>query len=83
MSSQKKGVYGAVDSKKNGRWDMEEMEKRAKERAVVEKELQEEDDLRALGKAVKKAKKKEATEEDIAAEKSERIVFESAVGKTQ
>ncbi|KAF9357657.1 zinc finger, matrin-type 2 [Mortierella sp. AD094] len=83
-SSQKKGAYGTVEKKKSGRWDMEEMERRAKERAEREKELQEEDELRALGKSGKKKTSKAApTEEAIAAEKSERLILESAVGKTQ
>ncbi|KAI8598064.1 zinc finger matrin-type protein 2-like protein, partial [Dissophora ornata] len=66
------------------RWDMEEMERRAKERASREKELQEEDEQRALGKSSKKKSLKAApTEEAIAAEKSERLILESAIGKTQ
>ncbi|KAG0379471.1 zinc finger, matrin-type 2 [Mortierella sp. AD032] len=80
----KKGAYGTVVKKKTGRWDMEEFEKRAKERAAREKELQEEDDARALGKAVKKKAAKEApTEETIAIEKSQRLNLESAIGKSQ
>ncbi|KAF9173675.1 hypothetical protein BGX21_003510 [Mortierella sp. AD011] len=82
-SGQKKGAYGTVEKKKSGRWDMEEMERRAKERAQREKELQEEDELRALGKSGKKKTKAAPTEEAIAAERSERLVLESAVGKTQ
>ncbi|KAF9941807.1 hypothetical protein BGZ75_006641 [Mortierella antarctica] len=85
-SSNKKNAYGAVIQTKDssGRWDMEEMEKRAKERAQREKELQEEDELRALGKSVKKKTSKSApTEEDIASAKSERLILESAIGKTQ
>ncbi|KAG0004811.1 zinc finger, matrin-type 2 [Entomortierella chlamydospora] len=82
-SSQKKGAYGTVEKKKSGRWDMEEMERRAKERAQREKELREEDELRALGKSGKKKTKTAPTEEAIAAERSERLVLESAVGKTQ
>jgi len=63
---------------------MEEMERRAKERADREKELREEDEQRALGKAVKKRSSKAApTEEDIAAERSERLILESAIGKSQ
>ncbi|KAF9131767.1 zinc finger, matrin-type 2 [Mortierella sp. 14UC] len=63
---------------------MEEFEKRAKERAAREKELQEEDDARALGKAVKKKSTKEApTAEAIAIEKSQRLNLESAIGKSQ
>ncbi|KAF9102165.1 hypothetical protein BGX27_011138 [Mortierella sp. AM989] len=83
-SSQKKGAYGTVEKKKSGRWDEEEMERRAKERAKREKELQEEDELRALGKSSKKKSAKAApTEEAIAAEKSEKLILESAIGKTQ
>ncbi|KAG0364291.1 hypothetical protein BC939DRAFT_443481 [Gamsiella multidivaricata] len=83
-SGQKKGAYGIVEAKKSGRWDMEEMEKRAKERAQREKELREDDELRALGKSAKKKTSKSApTEEAIAAEKSERLILESAIGKTQ
>ncbi|KAF9186193.1 zinc finger, matrin-type 2 [Haplosporangium sp. Z 767] len=83
-SSQKKGAYGTVE-KKTGRWDMEEMEKRARERAQREKELREEDEQRAQGKSTKKKPSSKAapTEEDIAAAKSERLILESAVGKTQ
>ncbi|KAG0266910.1 zinc finger, matrin-type 2 [Mortierella polycephala] len=83
-SSQKKGAYGTVE-KKTGRWDMGEMEKRAQERAEREKELREEDEQRALGKSTKKksSSKTAPTEEDIAAAKSERLILESAVGKTQ
>ncbi|KAF9928061.1 zinc finger, matrin-type 2 [Linnemannia zychae] len=86
MSSEdsKKGAYGTVVKKKSGRWDMEEMERRAKERAVRDKELQAEDEARALGKSVKKKPAKEAlSEELIAAEKSERLILESAIGKSQ
>ncbi|KAI1318264.1 hypothetical protein EDD11_006960 [Mortierella claussenii] len=82
-SSQKKGAYGTVEKKKSGRWDMEEMEKRAKERAQREKEELEEDQLRALGKSSKKKAKAAPTEEAIAAEKSEKLILESAIGKTQ
>ncbi|KAF9098705.1 zinc finger, matrin-type 2 [Mortierella sp. GBA35] len=83
-SDSKKGAYGTVVKKKSGRWDMEEYERRAKERAAREKELQEEDEARALGKTVKRKATKEApSEEAIAAEKSERLILESAIGKSQ
>ncbi|KAG0055597.1 zinc finger, matrin-type 2 [Gryganskiella cystojenkinii] len=83
-SSKKKGAYGVVEKNQSGRWDMEEMERRAKERSDREKELREEDEQRMLGKSVKKRSAKAApTEEDIAAEKSERLILESAIGKTQ
>ncbi|KAF8982097.1 hypothetical protein BGZ46_001833 [Entomortierella lignicola] len=82
-SDQKKGAYGTVEKKKSGRWDMEEMERRAKERAAREKEQAEEDERRALGKSSKKKSKAAPLEEAIAAEKSERLILESAVGKTQ
>ncbi|KAF9983754.1 zinc finger, matrin-type 2 [Modicella reniformis] len=83
-SGQKKGVYGAVEKKKPERWDMEKMERQAKERAEREKELAEEDAQRALGKQQKKKSSKPApTEEAIATEKSERLILESAIGKTQ
>ncbi|KAF9206333.1 hypothetical protein BGZ49_002623 [Haplosporangium sp. Z 27] len=82
-SDQKKGAYGTVEKKKSGRWDMEEMERRAKERAAREKEQAEEDERRALGKSSKKKSKPAPLEEAIAAEKSERLILESAVGKTQ
>ncbi|KAG0302836.1 zinc finger, matrin-type 2 [Dissophora globulifera] len=82
-SSQKKGAYGTVQTKKSSRWDLEEMERRAKERIEREKELREEDEQRALGKSSKKRSKAAPTEENIAAEKSERLVLESAIGKTQ
>ncbi|KAG0298268.1 zinc finger, matrin-type 2 [Linnemannia gamsii] len=79
----KKGAYGTVVKKKSGRWDMEEFEKRAKERAARDKEMAEEDEARALGKAVKKKAKEAPTEEQIKAEKSERLILESAIGKSQ
>lgn len=79
----KKGAYGTVVKKKSGRWDMEEFEKRAKERAARDKEKAEEDEARALGKTVKKKAKEAPTEEAIKAEKSERLILESAIGKSQ
>ncbi|KAF9537910.1 zinc finger, matrin-type 2 [Mortierella hygrophila] len=79
----KKGAYGTVVKKKSGRWDMEEFERRAKERATRDKELAEEDEARALGKMVKKKAKEAPTEEAIKADKSERLILESAIGKSQ
>ncbi|KAH7045519.1 zinc finger matrin-type protein 2-like protein, partial [Linnemannia elongata] len=75
-------------------WDMEEFERRAKERAARDKEKAEEDEARALGKpppplpqnprkTVKKKAKEAPTEEAIKAEKSERLILESAIGKSQ
>ncbi|KAG0345163.1 serine protease [Podila humilis] len=86
MSEQKKTPStGSGERTQSARWDMEEMERRAKDRAERDKELQEEDKLRALGKSSKKrsSSKAEPTAEDIAAEKSEKLILESAIGKTQ
>ncbi|KAF9428980.1 serine protease [Podila epigama] len=84
MSEEKKGAYGVVKKSKSSRWDMEEMERRAKERAEREKELHEEDKQRSLGKTPsKKANREAPTEEEIAAAKTERLNLESAIGKTQ
>ncbi|KAG0223678.1 hypothetical protein B0O80DRAFT_516856 [Mortierella sp. GBAus27b] len=84
MSGQKKSAYGTVEKKESSRWNKEELEKSAKERAERNKELEEEDKLRALGKSSKKKASKPApSEEVIAAARSERLNLESAVGKTQ
>ncbi|KAF9167449.1 zinc finger, matrin-type 2 [Actinomortierella ambigua] len=85
MSSKKQGgIYGHIESAKSGRWDMEEMEKRAKEREAKEDEQRKEDAARALGKTVKKSSDKPAPRpEDVEAAKYEKLNLESAVGKVQ
>ncbi|KAF9436556.1 zinc finger, matrin-type 2 [Entomortierella beljakovae] len=83
MSEQKSGAYGKVEKKKSERWDMEEMERRAKERKQREKDLREDDELRAMGKSSKKRSKEGPSDEVIAEARSERLVLESAIGKTQ